>query len=507
MTKNSALLWLQSLPSEKLEALEKRISSKQQLRLARNRIKFYRPYAKQREFHAAGKVFRERLLMAANQVGKTLAGAAESAIHLSGRYPDDWDGKVFNRPPRAWAASETAEVTRDGVQRLLVGEPKDENAWGTGFIPHDALKDWGRRQGVKDALDYVTVRWGGGGDVTNYATLGFKSYDQGRTKFQGETLDFGWLDEEPDEDIYTEMLTRTNAVDDGMVFMTFTPLKGMSKAVARFLLKESAPEDMPPEEAAEFLAGAADRHVTTMTIDDAEHYTPEKRAQIIASYPEHERAARTRGVPSMGSGLIFPIDEDTIKCDAIDIPEHWVRIGAMDFGWDHPFAAVDIAWDRDSDTVYVCKAHRMSQKTPVFHAAALKAWNGVGDQWLPWAWPRDGRRETLEGAGIALAKQYGDQGLKMLPQHAQFEDGSVSVEAGLMDMLDRMQTGRFKVFRHLNDWFEEFRLYHRKKGLVVKERDDLMAATRYGVMSLRFAKTKPKKRSALDASTGSFWAT
>mgnify|MGYP002084519944 CR=1 FL=1 len=446
--------------------------------------------------------------MAGNQLGKTLAGGAEASTHLTGRYPDDWPGRVFDHPPRAWAASETAEVTRDGVQRILIGDPKDEAAWGTGFVPHDALKDWGRRMGVKDALDYVTVRWGGGGDVTNYATLGFKSYDQGRTKFQAETLDFGWLDEEPDEDIYTEMLTRTNATN-GMVFMTFTPLKGMSKVVARFLLKETAPEGMSDEEATAFLAGAADRHVTTMTIDDAEHYTPEKRAQIIASYPEHERAARTRGVPTMGSGLIFPVDEDALKFDPFDIPAHWPRLGAMDFGWDHPFAAVELAHDRDTDTIYVCKAHRVAQKTPVFHVAALKSWSG-GEQWLPWAWPRDGRRETLEGAGVALAKQYGAQGLNMLVDHAQFEDGSVSVEAGLMDMLDRMNTGRLKVARHLNDWFEEFRLYHRKKGLVVKERDDLMAATRYGVMMLRHAIVKPKPSSGpygerSGGGSGSFW--
>lgn len=78
----------------------------------------------------------------------------------------------------------------------------------------------------------------------------------------------------------------------------------------------------------------------------------------------------------------------------------------------------------------------------------------------------------------------------MLQEHAQFEDKSVSVEAGLMMMLDRMQTGKFKVFSHLNDWWEEFRLYHRADGKVVKEGDDLMAATRYAIMSLRFASTK-----------------
>jgi hypothetical protein len=105
-------------------------------------------------------------------------------------------------------------------------------------------------------------------------------------------------------------------------------------------------------------------------------------------------------------------------------------------------------------------------------------------------WPRDSRRETLEGAGIALAKQYKDQGLNMLSEHAQFEDKLVSVEAGLMDMLTRMQTGKFKVFKHLNDWWEELRLYHRKDGKVVKEGDHLMSAARYTIMMLRFASTK-----------------
>jgi hypothetical protein len=121
-------------------------------------------------------------------------------------------------------------------------------------------------------------------------------------------------------------------------------------------------------------------------------------------------------------------------------------------------------------------------------AITLKPW---GD-WLPWAWPRDGHRETLEGAGIALARQYREHGLRMLGTHAQFKDGSVSVEAGLMMMLDRMQTNRFKVFSTLNDWFEEFRLYHRAEGRVVKLRDDLMSATRYGAIMIREAVVEPR---------------
>jgi terminase large subunit-like protein len=115
-----------------------------------------------------------------------------------------------------------------------------------------------------------------------------------------------------------------------------------------------------------------------------------------------------------------------------------------------------------------------------------------------WAWPRDGRRDTLEGAGIALANQFGEQGLEMLHEHAQWEeDKSVSVEAGLAKMLTMMQTGKFKVMKHLNDWFEEFRLYHRKDGKVVKENDDLLSATRYAIMMLRYAEC-PKAEHAVN---------
>ena len=196
-----------------------------------------------------------------------------------------------------------------------------------------------------------------------------------------------------------------------------------------------------------------------MTIDDVQHYGENEKKTIIASYPAHELEARTKGIPALGSGRIFPVSEESIAIEQRDFPSHWPRIGGMDFGWDHPFAAVEIVWDRDTDTVYVARTHRLRETTPVLHAAAIKPWGN-----LRWSWPRDGRRETLEGAGIALAAQYSAQGLDLLHEHAQFEDGSVSVEAGLMDMLDRMQTGRFKVFKHLNDWWEEFRLYHRKDG-------------------------------------------
>jgi phage terminase large subunit-like protein len=428
-----------------------------------NALKAYRPYAKQREFHANGAKYRERLFMAGNQLGKTVAGAAEVAMHLTGLYPNDWTGFRFDHPVIWIAGSESYELTRDGVQRLLVGPPAQEEDWGTGYIPAKCIDDTTRRSGVSHALDTVTIRHVSGG----LSTLYLKAYEQGRGKWQANTVHGIWFDEEPPSDVYYEGITRTNATG-GMIMLTFTPLKGMSDVVGRYLLEENK-----------------DRVVTTMTIDDAEHYTPEERERIVASYPAHEREARTKGVPSMGSGRIFPVSEESITVEPFDIPKHWVQIGGLDFGWDHPTSAANLAWDRDADVIYVTKVYRMREATPVVHAAAVKPW---GD-WLPWAWPHDGNNDTA--AGENLATQYRKQGLKVLADRATFEDGTNSVEAGLMEMLDRMQTGRWKVFRTCHEWFEEFRLYHREDGKVVKERDDTICASRYAMMMKRCAIVKP----------------
>lgn len=231
------------------------------------------------------------------------------------------------------------------------------------------------------------------------------------------------------------------------------------------------------------------KHVTRMTIHDAEHYTPEERQAIIDAYPAHEREARTKGIPSLGSGRIFPVVEDEILCDAVPIPAHWVQIVGIDFGWDHPFAAVRCAWDRDADIWYVVAVYRQREATPILHAAAVKPW---GD-WIPVAWPHDGLQHD-KGSGEGLAAQYRAQGLKMLEEQATHEDGGNGVEAGVLDMLSRMQTGRWKVFRHCSDWLEEFRLYHRKDGKIVKERDDALSASRYAYMMRRFAITKPSDK-------------
>jgi len=212
-----------------------RLTQELERRKSRNLLADFQPYSKQLEFYAAGKSARERLLMAANQVGKTYCGAFECAIHLTGRYPDWWPGHRFDRPINVWSGSDTGESTRDTVQTNLIGPPNNEEDWGTAAIPADAIFSTHRRQGVAGALDTVLVKHVSGGN----STLGFKSYDQKRQKWQGTKKDLIWLDEEPPQDIYMEALTRTNAVPDGRVYLTFTPLLGMSEVVRMFLANDT----------------------------------------------------------------------------------------------------------------------------------------------------------------------------------------------------------------------------------------------------------------------------
>lgn len=442
-----------------------RIAAEKDRRIAVDRLAHYKPYAKQIEFHTAGSLpVYERLFMAGNQLGKTFAGAAETAMHLTGRYPPWWQGRRWDRPIVAIGGSESGELTRDGMQRLLVGPPKVESDWGTGYIPKDCLIDWSRKNGVADALDSVTVEHVNGGA----STFGFKSYDQGRAKWQANTVDWVWFDEEPPQDVYSEGITRTTATS-GSTILTFTPLLGTSEVVRRFLNEKSE-----------------NRRSITMTIHDADHISAQERERIIARYPEHEREARAMGVPILGSGRIFPIADSRILTPPFNTPSHWPVIGGLDFGWDHPTAAAKLAWDRDNDIVYLIREHRLSKATPKQHVMTIgdeRSWGNI-----PWAWPHDGGVAD-KGSGLQLAKQYKTAGLHMLDSHATFPNGSNSVEAGVLEMLERMNDGRWKVFEGVCPlWMEEFRLYHRDEGKIVKEYDDLISASRYAMMMLRHAR-------------------
>lgn len=219
--------------------------------------------------------------------------------------------------------------------------------------------------------------------------------------------------------------------------------------------------------------------------DHAPHLNEKTKAELLASYPPHEREARTQGKPVLGSGRVFPVPEEQITCDPFAIPGSWARIAGIDFGWDHPAGFAWLAWDRDNDVIYVTDCWSVREQTPAQHAPLII---GRG-KWIPVAWPHDGLQHD-KGSGEQLAQQYKDYGVNMLHERATFEDGTNGVEAGVMEMLERMQQGRWRVFKTCEPWLREFKLYHRKDGLIVKKNDDVISASRYAMMMRRFARVR-----------------
>lgn len=201
-------------------------------------------YSKHLEFFKAGADYRERCFMAGNRVGKTVAGSYELTCHLTGNYPDWWDGRKFHGPVKAWAAGKTNETTRDIIQVELLGNitfsGQRKLVDGAGLIPKTALGQepgqlsW--KAGVADLVDVIKVRHKSGG----WSELGLKSYQQGRGSFEGTARHVIWFDEEPPMDVYGEALIRT-ATTKGLIMLTFTPLEGMSDVVQEFLPRELRP--------------------------------------------------------------------------------------------------------------------------------------------------------------------------------------------------------------------------------------------------------------------------
>jgi phage terminase large subunit-like protein len=442
-----------------------------------NKLDFYDPYPYQISFHETGAEANQRLLMAANRIGKSYSGAAEMAYHVTGLYPKWWNGRRFKKPIVAWAGGVSNETTRDIVQYELLGSPDDPDAFGSGSIPRSCIIKTERKPGVPNAKSMALIKHVSGGN----SSLFFKAYEMGVDKWQGRSVDCVWLDEEPSRELYSQAVTRT--LDRrGMVYMTFTPENGMTETVASFMNRLQSGQSL-----------------TNATWDDASekvlsmkgergHLSETVMEQILSSYSPHEREMRRYGRPSIGSGLIFPIGEEDIITEPVHLEDHWPRIAAIDFGWDHPTAVVWCAIDRDEEMFYVYDCYRASKASPSVHAGIIKS----RPQFIPIAYPHDGnRRDSMGNPG--LADQYRNLGCNFLIDHftnppALGENkGSNSIEEGLMAILQSMEAGKFKVFSTLSDWFEEFRMYHRKNNKVVPIRDDLMSATRYAFQSQRFA--------------------
>lgn len=424
-------------------------------------------YQKHLLFFAMGKDNGERLFIAANRVGKSLALQFEATCHLTGVYPKWWVGHRFDHPIKMWAVGKDSGTVRGILQNGFIGEIGE---FGSGMIPRKYLDLTTIKEAKKSAtnLDIVHVKHISGGR----STLEFKAYEQGRRAFEGRAIDLVLLDEEPPADIYHECLMRT-ATTKGIIMMNFTPLLGPTEMITQFTGGDWSEGPKLPG-----------RYVVNCTWDDVPHLDPDTKKRLVAGMPKHMIDARTKGIPVIGSGQVYPVQEEFLFVNPFEVPVHWKRVAAMDYGWLDPTAILWFAIDPDSNVAYVYSEHYQSEQPPSVHATAIKNRNKAAGFPIPMtADPSGGGRSIANGK--LLRDLYREEfDINVYPAEN-------ALEAGIFNTLERMLNGSLKIFNTCKNTLSEFRIYSRNdKGKFVGK-DHAMDALRYGIMTgLKLAKNR-----------------
>ena len=419
-------------------------------------------YLKHMAFYEAGATFNFRLFLAANRSGKTISGLFETTCHATGVYPDWWKGKRFDKPLNILVCGKKSDTVRDILQFGLLGR---KSTVGTGMIPREYIGKIFSARGVVDAVDYVEIKHISGG----LSVINFKSYTEGRDSFEGTTYDLVWFDEEPPLDVYAEAITRTATVE-GIVYLTFTPLEGPTPLILSYLNPPTIKDEF--DDSIDLPSGAVIQQGWT----DVPHLTEKIKKLLLSKWPTSQHDARTKGIPVLGSGAIYGVPEDEFVIKPVEIPKWWRKIYGLDTGSQNT-AAVWLAIDPDTDIYYIYSNYKkgidkrdIEDDPPFIHAQAIKA---RGD-WIPGAIDYAG---TDQSDGQRIKDIYIKHGLLV-------ENADKRVEAGLLEVLERLSLGRLKVFNTCEQLLEEYRVYHRnEKGHIVKKNDHLMDAMRYAVMS------------------------
>lgn len=222
------------------------------------------------------------------------------------------------------------------------------------------------------------------------------------------------------------------------------------------------------------------KYVGTCTWNDVPHLSEKAKEELWNSIPVFQRDARSKGIPQLGSGAVYPVPEADIVCDPIELPAWYRHVYALDVGWNRT-AALWGALDPETDVLYIYAEYYRGQAEPAVHAAAIKA---RGD-WVPGVIDPASRGRSQHD-GEALFDAYKGLGLTLAPANN-------AVEAGIYEVWTRLSTGRLKVFKICQNLLAEYRIYRRdEKGKIVKENDHLLDGLRYMCMSgIQIATIRP----------------
>ena len=447
-------------------------------------------YTWQDEYFKQGAKFRERLMLCGNRGGKTFSTCYEDSCHITGNYPDDWQGFKFEIPLLVWIFGVDASQTRDVLQKELFGRLTDEGKFTGGWIHPDEIVQVVRGATPGLARD-VFVKWRGHKNRTTQVTL--RSYTQIATgqdtlSAAGSNVDLVHADEQPPDTLMGQLRTRLmlgNAGKGGMLVCGCTPELGPTDFVMRFMEQPARHQKL----------------IGPIAWAECPHITPEIQQDMRDSLPPHELEMREKGLPYLSGGRIFTVAENRVTCEPFPIPDHYRRLVGFDIGLSHPSAGLWTAYDPDTDIIYVTYCYRKSfakgdeneMSAPAYHASRLRSQG----KWIPVVFPHDAEQRE-KGSGKTIASYYNREDI--YPLEFSNADGTNFVEPGLLELLHRMQEGRLKVFSTVDPAFwQEYRLYRRdeKTSKVVAMGEDIMSALRYSaIMVPRYGVAKATHKAA-----------
>lgn len=498
---------LEDLQHKLLEALEEEAEY-----IRFNRLEYFDPYPFQVEFlnsHAS-----EIALRAANQIGKTMSGTAWDAMDLTGRYPDWYEGIKTDKPITLVVGCVNNDKTRDILQKELFGDPIEwEEELGSGWIPADCIGKIQKKRGVPDAFYNVRVKHHDPitGEFDGWSKIVFLAYEMGKSTWMAHKADITHLDEECPADIL-EQAARSGIATGGRIRMTFTPENGVTSVVKMVTndwdLHTAEWKDVAGNDFAIMIEGEEFAFRTIVTLGGkAGHLTEEKVLAAARKIPAHSMKMRMRGIPVLGSGLVFRFPEEQIKIPAIEFPEHFEFLDGIDHGGmssnAHPTAFVRGAYDPTNDVIIIYDGFKMQGKEIPEIAAHINM--KTNSDIIPVVYPHDSNKGK---DGERTRDQYYEAGVNMFynednpdkshatnpPREGKQEGfGGNKIMPGIDEMSIRMNDSRLKIVDSVYEFWEEYRTYHTKDGIIVDIDDDFMSAVRYIVMMIRHAVTLERK--------------
>lgn len=403
-------------------------------------------------------------LIASNRSGKSYTGTWLLTCHLTGIYPEDYQGFRYTTEIAAWIMSPTAEnyVQAGGLQEYMLGKP---NEVGTGWIPEECIIKVETGMGTKGFIKKVYVQHISG----KVSTLEYKSYSQGSNMLQGANIDLAVIDEEPkDEKIFPEVVTRLAQAPSGLgrIILFFTPTNGKTPLV------EACFE------------GQYKEGCVRISVWDCSFITEEKIEEMKRTIPEREWDLRLKGLPTLGKGAVFPQAEHQIKFIGSDvvIEPHWKVAAAIDFGYlPDPCAILFGALDQDRGIYYVFKEFYETEKT----VAEIAGWIKRFAPTIPVIYPADGNKKQQANQGKTLQEMFVEEGINM-PSSNRVDYGKKGErETGHVALRTLFRQGQLYLSNACENWFREFRVYqYDEKGDTNKCDDHAMDALRYLIQKI-----------------------